>query len=122
MEPPKYIPGSDAWKNRLDEALRNNDVPLVVHCFGVPEGHYEIIGDKVRRKNEAGILVMQLYRKETDLCPICGRLLEVWYVPGTQPLGTCSEEHTRQVVAFIAQQHDKAQKRKGTYTVLRGAD
>lgn len=116
IETPNFIPGTEAWTQKMDEALRTNVLPLDVHCFGA--GEYKIIGDKVEKKTEQGVLGLTPFRKELDLCPICGRLIRIWYIPGTQPVGTCSIEHTKQVMGFIAQQYKTGEKRRGTYRIV----
>lgn len=116
LEPPKYIPGSDEWQRRLDEALRANEVPLEVHIFGVTE--YEIVGDKVQYV-EDGVTALRPISSEIDLCPVCGKLLKILFIKGVPHVGTCGDEHAREVMAFIDQQQQRAQKR-GSYKVVGG--
>jgi hypothetical protein len=85
--------GSDAWKQRLEEAKKNTETPKEINCFFGSK--YEILGRQliVRIFNEK----IQHWQEQIaveyqDICPICGSLMLVRAIQGTTWLALCSKE------------------------------
>ena len=101
----KFMPGSETWKKRLREALEKGEEPVEIFCFGTEK--FELIRDVGMqysygfrtRKSKHTVKIFnekfgawQRYpcNEYLDVCPICGRLMKVFYIPGTTYLACCS--------------------------------
>lgn len=85
--------GSDAWKQRFDEAKKNSKKPKEINCFGTEK--FEILGRKLVVKIYNPKLEMwqeEIGVEYEDICPICGTLMLVRAIQGTTWLALCSKE------------------------------
>jgi len=102
-----YLPGSEPWKKRFEEALKKGEKPVEVFVFGTENfkllkgvPRYYHYGFKSRRSDHA----VKIYNEKLgtwqyypcneylDVCPVCGKLMKVFYIPGTTYLACCSEQ------------------------------
>jgi len=103
---PKYMPLTEAWEKRLREAREKGEEPVEVNCFGTEK--YEIINvEKVT------IVKIKLWHEKSkrwefyeareyiDVCPACGRLMKVRYIPGTTYIATCSKQCTKEYLEYL---------------------
>jgi len=85
----RFEVGTEPWEKRLREALEKGEKPVNVYCFGTKE--FKILGNRVRLFRRGRWFEYEC-KDYYDVCPVCGRLMHVYYIPGTTFLACCSEE------------------------------
>ena len=86
-----YRFGTDKYRERFKQALKNKEKPVEVNCFGT--NNYKIIDShRVRVQHDDGHWLTYEYVEYQDICPVCGRLMLVRAIKGTTWLALCSEE------------------------------
>jgi len=103
----RFMPGSESWRKRLREALEKGEKPVEIFCFGTEK--FKLIRDVGMpysygfrtRKSKHTVKIFneklgtwQRYpcNDYLDVCPVCGRLIHVYYIPGTTWLACCSDK------------------------------
>jgi hypothetical protein len=95
---------SERWKE-LGE-VREDHVPV----FCVPSPKYNVLEHTFKSKNEGEVEVWneKVERWETlklgwyyDICPQCGTLMRVFYIPGTTWIAACSKKCYEEIDALM---------------------
>lgn len=84
--------GSEARSQRLREAIKNNEKPKEVNCFGTEK--FKIAGKRVIIEvfnDKLNIWQRHIGIEYTDICAICGTFMLVRAIEGTTWVALCSE-------------------------------
>ena len=109
--------------------LGSKEEPIEVYCFGTNK--FRLKATVVEIFNEKlGKWQWYEYSKTVMPCPVCGRLMKVYYIPGTTWFACCSEEcykkyETRLLADlddFIAEMKNKILKKNAEYGDFRQYD
>jgi len=92
MEDLPYMPGTKAWKQKWQEAMKNREEAIEVNCFGTKQ--YKIRHGLVVELFNEKLGIWQEYPgvEHNEICPVCGRVMLVRAIKGTTYLACCSKE------------------------------
>lgn len=113
-----YPLGSSLRKQRWMEVYRDKLEPKLVFCISAQIFHITEHTFKAKNQGEIEIWNHKINQWQNDkvawyddICPNCGNLMRVFYIPGTTWLGACSEDCYKEIFTLIEASRNNQEKR-----------